>query len=166
MSILPTEQFFLPALVFAIAGLTDLFDGLLARRYEVVSDFGKLVDPLADKLLVMAALVMLVSIRDDVSGVTWVPPWLVILLLGREIWVTGIRGVAATRGLVISANSSGKIKSILQMVGIFLLLLHEVTFSFLGYIIPFSAPGLLLLFLSVIFSIRGAIEYTVLVINS
>src|SRR5262245_55607250 len=91
-------------LVFIIAAFTDYLDGVLARKFSAVSEFGKLADPLADKILVMAALVMLVAQRSDVYGEPWVPGWMVVLILAREIWVTGLRAVAASRGVIVAAS--------------------------------------------------------------
>ena len=103
------------ALVFALASATDWFDGWYARRHHMVTDFGKLMDPMADKLLVMAALVGLLA-----QGRA---PWLaVMVLLGREFIISGIRLVAAAKGEVIAAGLSGKLKTVSQMLGLILLL--------------------------------------------
>ena len=102
------------ALVFALASATDWFDGWYARRHHMVTDFGKLMDPMADKLLVMAALVGLLA-----QGRA---PWLaVMVLLGREFIISGIRLVAAAKGEVIAAGLSGKLKTVSQMLGLILL---------------------------------------------
>lgn len=144
--------------VFIIAAITDYADGYLARRFKAVTDFGKLLDPMADKILVMSALVMLVAQRSDVNGAPWVPGWMVVVILAREIWITGLRAVAASRGQIIAARSAGKYKSALQMVAIVLLLFHEIPFVGTGYSCQFA--GACLLFISMIFSIWGAMEYT------
>ena len=107
----------LAALVFVAATLTDFFDGLLARRYNLESNMGKLLDPLADKLLVTSALIMLTALG-------WLWAWIVILIIARELLVTGIRSMAAERGLVISADALGKFKTVLQDVAIVPLVLH------------------------------------------
>ena len=98
-------------ILFVVASLTDMLDGRIARSRNLVTDFGKLMDPLADKLLVMSALVMMME-RMDLSGVV------VIVLLGREFLVTSIRLVAASSGKVIAAGSLGKAKTVVQMVWI------------------------------------------------
>jgi len=103
------------ALVFTAAALTDVLDGYLARRLGVESVLGKLLDPLADKLIVMACLIWMVPMGR-------IPTWVVIVLLSREISVTGLRGVAASEGVVISAGQEGKTKTALQMIGIIALL--------------------------------------------
>src|SRR5262249_9731081 len=88
----PSEYMvFLAIIVFVVAAITDYVDGIIARSFGAVSDFGKLLDPLVDKILVMAALVMLVAQRSDVDGTPWVPGWMVVLVMARELWVTGLR---------------------------------------------------------------------------
>ncbi len=146
--------------VFICAAFTDYLDGAIARRYAAVSDFGKLLDPLADKLLVMAALVMLLGLRDDMYGDPWVPGWMVFLVLAREIWITGMRGVSATKGLIVPAKSAGKIKNVLQIVAIVFLLLHSPRFEFFGLMLTAQVIGLYLLLFSILFSYVGAYEYT------
>jgi CDP-diacylglycerol--glycerol-3-phosphate 3-phosphatidyltransferase len=151
------------AIIFVFAAITDYMDGILARRYAAVSDFGKLLDPLADKILVMAALVMLISLRDD-RCVSFVPGWMVVLILAREFWVTGLRALASKDGTVVSAKSGGKVKSALQMVSILALLLYDYSFTFLGMRITFQFLGLNLLLLSIVFSYLSAIDYSVMVL--
>ncbi len=108
--------------IFIAAAATDALDGYLARKWNLVSNFGKIMDPLADKLLVMAALVCMVE-----TGVVF--GWMVIVILGREFLISGFRAVAAAQGIVIAAGMTGKIKTILQMVAIPLLLLENWPFS-------------------------------------
>lgn len=153
---------FLALVVFIIAALTDYADGLIARKYGVVSDLGKLLDPLADKILVMAALVMLVSLRSDSFGEPWVPGWLVVLVLAREFWITGIRAVAANKGVILAAGKAGKWKSTLQMVSIVFLFLHELTIILPIFNLQITAEqlGVNLLIISVALSYWGAINYT------
>ena len=107
---------FWACIVFTLAAITDLLDGYLARKLGVVSVLGKFLDPLADKLIVMAALVWMVPMGR-------MPAWAVVLLLARELSVTGLRSVAASEGVVISAGKEGKTKTALQMIGIIALLL-------------------------------------------
>ncbi|MCF8104079.1 MAG: CDP-diacylglycerol--glycerol-3-phosphate 3-phosphatidyltransferase [Desulfohalobiaceae bacterium] len=113
----------LAMLFFILASLTDLFDGFLARKYNIVTSLGKFLDPLADKLLVISALIMLVH-----SG--WLQAWIVIIIVGRETMVTGLRAIAAERGQVISADKYGKLKTILQVVAICPLILHYTWWGF------------------------------------
>jgi CDP-diacylglycerol--glycerol-3-phosphate 3-phosphatidyltransferase len=105
------------AAVFGLASLTDWLDGYVARRRQQITDLGKLLDPVADKLLVLAALVMLVEIGRA-------PGWLVILLLAREFAVTALRAVAAMGGQVIAAESMGKLKMAVQTAAVLVLILE------------------------------------------
>jgi CDP-diacylglycerol--glycerol-3-phosphate 3-phosphatidyltransferase len=152
--------------IFLFAAITDLADGSIARRFHAVSDMGKLLDPIADKILVMSALVMLVAQRQEFDGSPWVPGWIVVLLLGREIWVTGLRSLAASRGLVISAGGSGKIKTALQMIAILCIMTRIERISILGFGASAHIVGTNLLLLSVLFSYWSAIDYTVMVFSS
>ena len=102
---------FWSAIVFTLAAITDILDGYLARKLGVVSVLGKLIDPLADKLIVMASLVWMAPMGR-------MPVWAVIVLLTREFSVTALRSVAASEGVIISAGQEGKTKTALQMVGI------------------------------------------------
>ena len=151
---------YLAAFVFAVAAFTDLLDGFLARRYGAVSELGKLLDPLADKILVMAALVMLVAQRGDLDGAPWVPGWMVVLVLARELWITGLRAVIAQRGTVLAASASGKVKSWFQMIAVIFLLLHYPVLEVAGLVVSFQAIGVNLLIISIAFSLWSAAEYT------
>jgi CDP-diacylglycerol--glycerol-3-phosphate 3-phosphatidyltransferase len=106
------------ALIFLAAAVTDLLDGYLARRHNLVSTLGKFLDPLADKILVAAALVMLLTLGR-------VPGWVVFFILAREMAVTGLRAIAAEQGLVIAASDSAKQKTLAQNIAIFCLLWHH-----------------------------------------
>jgi CDP-diacylglycerol---glycerol-3-phosphate 3-phosphatidyltransferase len=106
------------AVVFALAALTDGLDGYIARRRRSVTTFGKLMDPLADKLLVVAALVSLVSLGRLAA-------WVAMVIIAREVAVTGLRGIAAEKGVVIAASWLGKLKTILQVIAIFALIIWE-----------------------------------------
>jgi len=103
------------AIVYSLAAITDLLDGWLARRRGLVSVLGKFLDPLADKLIVAAVLVWMVSMGR-------IPAWIVVVLLSRELTITALRGVASSEGLIISAGAGGKLKTAFQMVGIILLI--------------------------------------------
>ena len=106
------------AAVFALAAVTDGLDGYIARRQQSITTFGKLMDPLADKLLIVAALISLVSL-DRLAA------WAAMVIIAREIAVTGLRGLAAERGVVIAASWLGKVKTLLQVVAIFSLIAFE-----------------------------------------
>ena len=108
---------FIAAAIFGAAAITDWLDGWLARKWQVVTVLGKFLDPLADKLIVMAALIMLIPHGR-------VPAWAVFLILARELVVTGLRSIASSEGIVISASDLGKYKTIFQMTAIPGLLLH------------------------------------------
>lgn len=108
---------FWAAAIFSAASITDWLDGYLARRMGIVTIFGKFLDPIADKLIVMAALIMILPFDR-------VPAWMVLLVLGREIVITGLRGIASNEGIVIQASDLGKYKTIFQIVAIIGLVLH------------------------------------------
>ncbi|MDH5526846.1 MAG: CDP-diacylglycerol--glycerol-3-phosphate 3-phosphatidyltransferase [Nitrospirota bacterium] len=107
---------FYAALVFLVAALTDLLDGYLARKHGLVTPLGKLLDPIADKLLILSGLIMLVE-RDLAAA------WIVIVIVGREMAVTGLRAIAASEGVVMPADRWGKWKTVLQCTAIIMLLL-------------------------------------------
>lgn len=108
---------FWAAAIFALASITDWLDGYIARRMGIVTVFGKFLDPIADKLIVMAAMIMILPFGR-------VPAWMVLVILGREIIITGLRGIASSEGIVIQASDLGKHKTIFQIVAILGLLLH------------------------------------------
>src|SRR5580692_4099224 len=147
---------FWACIVFTVAAMTDMLDGYLARKLGVVSVLGKFLDPLADKLIVMAALVWMVPMGR-------IPAWVVVLLLAREISVTGLRSVAASEGVVISAGQEGKMKTALQMIGIIALLLgYPYHLSYLGLdlgVIDMVHVGRMLVYLSLLFSFASAAQY-------
>lgn len=103
--------------VFILASLTDAADGYIARKQGVVTNLGKFIDPLADKILVVAVLVSLVELQR-------LPAWMVVLIISREFIVTGIRMIAASSGVVIAASNSGKIKTVAQIVAICLVIFN------------------------------------------
>jgi CDP-diacylglycerol--glycerol-3-phosphate 3-phosphatidyltransferase len=105
-------------IVFSLASATDWLDGYLARKWGQVTKFGKLLDPIADKILIMSALVILVELRSDV-----VHAWIAIVMIGREFAVTGLRAIAASEGIVIPAETVGKYKVGTQIAAVLLLLL-------------------------------------------
>ena len=132
-------------ILFVLASLTDFLDGYIARKYNLVTTFGKFIDPLADKLLVMTALLIL-----TVEGI--IPVWIVITILSREFIVTGIRLVAAPTGKVIAASKLGKYKTATTMVALALLLMFE--FNSL-----FDTFGMILLYIGLALTIISGIEY-------
>lgn len=144
------------AIVYALACLTDLIDGYLARRMNVVSVLGKFLDPLADKLLVTALLVWMVPMGR-------IAEWAVVLLLSRELAVTGLRSLASSEGMVIAAGDDGKSKTALQMVGILCLLIGypyhlHVGFYDLG-VVDLVPVGRALVYISLFFSLTSFVSY-------
>jgi CDP-diacylglycerol---glycerol-3-phosphate 3-phosphatidyltransferase len=144
------------AIVYSAAAITDLLDGYLARRMNVVSVLGKFLDPLADKLLVMASLVWMVPMGR-------IPEWAVVLLLAREISVTALRSIASSEGVVIAAGEGGKSKTALQMIGIVALIIGYPYHLDLGIIdlgiVDLVHVGRWLVYISLIFSITSAFQY-------
>jgi len=125
MNAAATSAMIFAAAVFAVASVTDLLDGYIARKHDQITDFGKFLDPIADKLLVISALVELVR-----AGT--VPSWVAVVFIAREFIISGFRMVAAGKGEVISAGMLGKIKTILQMVAVPALMLRSLEMPFLG----------------------------------
>ncbi len=114
MSVLHPITYIAAYIVFTIASITDYYDGKIARDRNLITNFGKLMDPLADKVLMAAAFVMAMQVP-----MLHVPAWTIVAILAREFLVTGARSMATTEGTVIAANSWGKLKTVLQMVYIF-----------------------------------------------
>lgn len=135
------------ALLFMVASITDYYDGYFARKYQAVSNMGKFMDPIADKILVTGVLIMLLYQGK-------VDPWMVLLILSRDTFIGGIRAVAAADQIIIDAKPTGKWKTALQMVGIPALIIGEIEW------IPYTAKiGYGLLWISVVLSITSGIEY-------
>jgi CDP-diacylglycerol--glycerol-3-phosphate 3-phosphatidyltransferase len=140
-------------LLFLVASVSDALDGFLARRHGMITVVGKFLDPLADKLLVMAVLVYMVRIGR-------VPDWIAVLLIGREIAITGLRGIAISEGLVIAASRFGKNKTVFQLIGISFLILHfPYPLLFTNIVIDFHSVGLTVIYVSLVFSLFSALQY-------
>jgi len=135
------------AIVFLLVALTDMLDGYFARRRKMVTTLGKFLDPLADKLLIVTALIALISARG-------VPLWMVIVIVGREIAVTGLRGIAMSEGIVISSSMMGKYKTVFEMTSIFFLILNG---SYL--FIDFHLIGMVLLWVALILAVLSGVDY-------
>ena len=99
---------------FIIAAITDYFDGYLARKYNMITTFGKFIDPIADKLLVSAALVVMVAYRE----ISYTSAWVTVIIIAREFAVTGLRLICAEKGVVIAASNAGKFKTVTQLLAI------------------------------------------------
>ena len=134
-------------LLFIAAGLTDLMDGYLARRGNQVTNLGKLLDPLADKVLITSVLIMLVHM-------TWVNVWVAIIIIGRDVMVTGLRAVAVESGVVIAADTYGKIKTVLQIIALVPLILH---YSWFG--LPLAQAGQFLLYIALALTVFSGVNY-------
>ena len=138
------------AAVFFAATITDFLDGYIARNYGSGSTMGKFLDPLADKLVVTAALIML----SGIPRTPRIPAWIVVVLVSREILVTGLRSVAAAEGRIIAAEELGKYKMVLQAIAVQGLLIHYTYFA-----IDFFAAGLFILWIALGLSVWSGVEY-------
>lgn len=143
---LPVEQL-IGGLLFIFASVTDWLDGYIARKYQLVTNMGKFLDPLADKLLVSAAMIILVEMGAA-------PSWIVIIIISREFAVTGLRLILAGGGEVVAANMLGKIKTTAQIIAIASLLLNNIFFEAIGF--PF---GIIMLYIALIFTIWSGVDY-------
>jgi CDP-diacylglycerol---glycerol-3-phosphate 3-phosphatidyltransferase len=132
--------------IFVIAALTDYFDGYLARKRNQVTDIGKLLDPIADKLLITSAFISLVELN-------LAPAWMVVIIVGREFAVSGIRSIAASQGYVMPANVLGKLKTVCQVLTIVVLIVADT------YIEPWERFGRFLLWVTVAISLISAVNY-------
>ena len=126
---------YVAAALFIIASLTDMLDGKIARKYNLVTNFGKFMDPLADKLLVCSALICMIELRE-------LPAWMVIIIISREFIISGFRRVASDNGVVIAASYWGKFKTTFQMIGVVLLIFNIPALSTLTTIIVWIALAL------------------------
>jgi CDP-diacylglycerol--glycerol-3-phosphate 3-phosphatidyltransferase len=138
---------FLAALFFSVGAITDFLDGFFARQKGLVSKFGKVMDPIADKLLVSCAFIMIAS-----HG--WIPAWIVCIIIGREIAVTGLRNIIAHEGKDVSASGLGKYKTGFQIAAIIPLLIHYQYFT-----IDFQAIGILFLWVALILTVWSGLDY-------
>lgn len=134
-------------IVFCVASFTDYLDGHIARKRNLVTDFGKFMDPLADKLLVFAAFILLIEMGR-------IPGWIVTLIIAREFMVTGIRLLAASNNLVIAASPLGKAKTVSQMAAIIVLLLNN--FPFEMWNIP---VGMILAYVAAALTVVSGVDY-------
>ncbi len=138
---------FFAAIVFSVAAITDYFDGYVARRFGLVSSLGKIMDPLADKLLVSSAFIMLIPHGR-------VPAWLICVIIGRELAVTGLRNVLSAKGEDVSASMLGKWKTGFQISAIIPLLIH---YQYLG--IDFHTIGTVLLWAALVVTVWSGVDY-------
>ena len=133
--------------IFALASLTDMLDGKVARKYNLITNFGKLMDPLADKILTAAAMVCLVELGDLAA-------WIVVIILFREYAITGLRSVAASENIVVAANIWGKVKTVCQMFALMLLMLKPQIMALCGINL-----GLWLMYVALILTVYSGVDY-------
>jgi len=145
--LLLNDLYFLSANVFVIASLTDALDGYIARKYNMITNMGKLMDPLADKLLVTSALICLVE-KGDIAS------WLVIIIISREFLVSLLRSIAASEGTVIAASKWGKMKTIFQMVAIISILYKNYPFELINF--PFSTIAI---YIATVLTLISGVDY-------
>jgi len=138
---------FVAALFFTVAAITDFLDGFFARQKGLISDFGKVMDPIADKLLVSSSFIMLTSLG-------WIPAWIVCIIIGREIAITGLRNIAAQNGRDVSASRLGKYKTGFQIAAIIPLMIH-----FQYVTVDFHAIGLVFLWAALVLTIWSGADY-------
>jgi CDP-diacylglycerol--glycerol-3-phosphate 3-phosphatidyltransferase len=135
------------AFFFLLVAVTDTLDGYLARRRKMVTTLGKFLDPLADKLLIVTALIALIPARN-------IPDWMVIVIVGREIAVTGLRGIVAAEGIVISASTLGKYKTAFEVASIAFLILDRTYLS-----VDCRLWGMIFLWAALVIAVLSGIDY-------
>jgi CDP-diacylglycerol--glycerol-3-phosphate 3-phosphatidyltransferase len=144
--------------LFLIASLTDIMDGYIARKYNIVTNMGKILDPLADKLMVLIVLIMLIPMGR-------VPAWAVALIVFRETAVTSLRAVAAADGVVIAASPLGKFKNMFQVIfTLFLILSHEFIIpitAHCSFVLDFYTSGIILMWIALILTLWSGVDYFV-----
>lgn len=136
--------------IFIIAAITDILDGHFARKRNEITNLGRFMDPLADKLLVSAALISLVQMGKLSS-------WVVVIIIGREFTISILRAVAATEGRVIAASWWGKAKTIFQIIAIISLLINNFPFSYVNF--PFDT---IMIWVAVVFTIVSGVDYIII----
>ena len=151
------ELCFWAGLIYGIAGILDIVDGAVARSTNTVTVFGKFMDPLADKLFVVVTLITLMQLPGQ-----WVPAWIVILIVTRELAITGLRAIAASEGMVIAAGEGGKLKTVFSTLGTCSLIMHYhyyCDFIFFTGVVDCYQIGLILTYVSLVFSLYSAWGY-------
>ena len=138
---------YIAAAIFIIASFTDALDGYIARSRNLITNFGKFADPLADKILVSAALISLVDLGK-------IPGWVVVIIIAREFTITGFRIIASSEGIIIAASSLAKFKTVTQILAIILLLVNNFPFNLIQ--IPMD---MILLYISLFFTVISGVDY-------
>ena len=137
----------LATVIFALASLTDMLDGQIARKYNMVTNFGKLMDPLADKVLTAAAMICLVELGDLAA-------WIAVVIIFREYLITGLRSVAASENIVVAANIWGKVKTVCQRIALMLLMVKPQVVALCGIDL-----GLWIMYVAVALTIYSGLDY-------
>ena len=137
----------LATVIFALASLTDMLDGQIARKYNMVTNFGKLMDPLADKVLTAAAMICLVELGDLAA-------WIAVVIIFREYLITGLRSVAASENIVVAANIWGKVKTVCQMIALMLLMVKPQVVALCGIDL-----GMWIMYVAVALTIYSGLDY-------
>ncbi|MDO9529506.1 MAG: CDP-diacylglycerol--glycerol-3-phosphate 3-phosphatidyltransferase [Syntrophales bacterium] len=137
------------AAIFILAALTDLVDGYIARKYGIVTKMGKLLDPVADKIIVNTAMILMISIG-------YIPAWIVALIIIRDIVVDGIRNIALSDGIVIAASKLGKRKTLSQIIAVSALIIHYPLFGINAHLV-----GMIILYVALILTIWSGVDYFV-----
>lgn len=143
--------------IFGIACLTDMLDGMIARKYNLITNFGKFMDPLADKLLVCSCMICF-------TATGYLPAWITIIIIAREFIISGFRLIAADKGVVIAAGKLGKIKTVTQMIMLIILILdfkNSIFYSDINVALVFIIVEKVFIYLAAIFTIISLIEYLV-----
>jgi CDP-diacylglycerol--glycerol-3-phosphate 3-phosphatidyltransferase len=146
------------AVLFLAASLTDIVDGYIARKYNIVTNMGKILDPLADKVMVLVVLIMLIPLGR-------VPAWVVALIVFRETAVTSLRAIASADGIVVSASPLGKFKNMFQVIfTLFLIMYHRfdipITANF-SFVLDFKTSGMLLMWIALFLTLWSGVDYFV-----
>lgn len=139
--------FYLADAVFIIASITDLLDGKIARKYNLVTNFGKFMDPLADKLLVCTAMISLVDLGK-------MPAWICMLIIAREFIISGFRLIASDNGVVIAASYWGKFKTVFQMIFV-IILVADIPFK------PLQITGIVVMYIACVLTVVSLVDYIV-----
>jgi CDP-diacylglycerol--glycerol-3-phosphate 3-phosphatidyltransferase len=152
------EQEIIASLLFILASITDGLDGYLARRRGQITTMGILLDPLADKLLVSTAFIILVAYAPQI-----VPPWVAIVVIGREFLVSGLRSIASAEGFTIEASEIGKLKTVIQIVSVVAAILAHRWFywNWFGFIVGVHLIAITAIYWMIIVSIISAVDYFV-----
>ncbi|HPM76101.1 MAG TPA: CDP-diacylglycerol--glycerol-3-phosphate 3-phosphatidyltransferase [bacterium] len=147
---------FIAGVAFLLAAISDIFDGYLARKYNMITDIGKFLDPLADKVMVATPLILLV-------GLDRVPAWMALVIILREMIITGLRGLAQQRGTVIAASKLGKMKTVLQVTALVALLIHyplNIGALWGGeFILSAHKFGVVFLYIAVFYTLYSGYDY-------